>query len=123
MRHAVCAQRIQFGQAQLQCMVAKHVSHGRVQLGLFPRQQVAARWRLKPIVQTYNRTILSTTHAPVTNFFLCLACCRAITDDGTDDVTDDVTDDGTDDITDEDATSAILSSTGAGADRLRHGTT
>ena len=86
MRHAVAAQCIKLWQTKLQGVVAKHVRHSCIQLRLLPRKQVATRWRLKPIVQTYNpiihltihSTIHSTTHAPVTDFFLCFHIPNAI---------------------------------------------
>ena len=72
MRHAVCLQRIQLGQTQLQGMESKKVSNSGVKLCLLPSQQIAPGGGLKPVRQTYN----STTHAPVTDFFLVQRCCQ-----------------------------------------------
>ena len=47
---------VDLGQAQLQRVVAEHVGHGLVELGLLPRQQVAAGRGLEPLLQTYNLT-------------------------------------------------------------------
>jgi hypothetical protein len=42
-RHAVGAQGVDFGRAELQCVIAEHVGHRLVELGLLPCQQVAPR--------------------------------------------------------------------------------
>ena len=55
MRHSVGAQGVQFGQAELQCVEAEQVGHRHVEVALLPLQHIAARGRLQPLGQTYNR--------------------------------------------------------------------
>ena len=43
MRHAVGAQRVEFGQAELQRVEAEQVGDGLVELTLFPVEQILAR--------------------------------------------------------------------------------
>jgi hypothetical protein len=52
MRHAVCAQSVALGQAQLQRMKAKSIRHRAVKMLLFPSQHVLPWRRLEPFVQT-----------------------------------------------------------------------
>ncbi|MNL24874.1 hypothetical protein D3C87_1463250 [compost metagenome] len=54
-RHAVGAQQIHVGQADLPGIIAKHIRDSRVELGPFPGQGVLPRWRLEPFGQFYNR--------------------------------------------------------------------
>ena len=55
-RHAVGAQSVDPGGAELQGVIPEDVRHRLVELGLLPRQQVAARGSREPILQTYNLT-------------------------------------------------------------------
>ena len=55
--HAVVAQAIQFGQAQLQGMKAKDIGHGRVDTLLLPGQHQTACGGLQPGPQLYNRLL------------------------------------------------------------------
>ena len=58
MKHAVGPQRIQFGKAQLQRVVAKNVAYSLVKLLALPRQQILAGWRFQPFGKTYNLKLL-----------------------------------------------------------------
>ncbi len=55
--HAVFAQRVELRQAELQRMIAEHVRHHAVELGLFPVKHVAAGWRVGPGGPVYNRSV------------------------------------------------------------------
>ena len=54
-RHAIRAQRIELGQAELQRVEAEQVGNGNVEVALLPLQNVTTCRGLQPVSQTYNR--------------------------------------------------------------------
>ena len=57
MRHAIASEGVQLRQSELQRVITENIAHGLVKLRLFPVQHIGARWRLKPVRQTYNRSV------------------------------------------------------------------
>src|SRR4030095_1808317 len=61
-RHPVLAQRIDFGQPQLHCVISEKIDDSRVDLGLLPVEEVASRRRAQELGKLHNRTDVS--HPP-----------------------------------------------------------
>jgi hypothetical protein len=54
MRHAVGLQGVEFGKAELQRVISENVTHGAVELGALPCQEVTTGRGLEPLPHSYN---------------------------------------------------------------------